>query len=152
MTTPATPPAVRLHADKNLDKSITAARLQARRDSVTIVLEKGVPRRDGTIRRIPILEITPHGDVLEVPAAMLRVPNAQRVTEADFDRRQGLMNARASRGHDNFARLIEDSHNYLQAAAELRADYRRQQAHKQAARANRHTTTQLDRHQVKPAA
>lgn len=144
MTSSATPLFVRLAADKNIDKTIAKARHGARTSGLLHIIEKEVARRDGSLRRIPILEVTPAGDVLEVPAAPLRVMTAQHITDADLDRRMGRMNARAARGHDNFARIMEDTRNYLQAAADLARDYRQQRQHRQAARTNRHTTTQTD--------
>lgn len=142
MTT--TTPVVRLAADKNIDKSITAARTLARRDGVTVIIEKGVARRDGSIRRIPILEVSPKGDVWEVPAPALRVSIAQRLTEVDINRRIFGMNARAAAGHERLDKLVSDSRNYLAAAAEHARTYRQQQQHTRNARANRNTTAMLD--------
>lgn len=157
MNTIATPPVVRLEADKNLDRSINLARLRAKKEGATVFIEKGIARRDGSIRRIPILEVTPQGDVLEVPAATLRTPIAQQVLEQDIVRHQGGLNARATRGHDRLVRVITDSMNYLKAATEHRLALKQRQHqqrprvapgtpavhHSQEARANRHTTTLL---------
>lgn len=114
--THSAPPAVYLDELKNLDKTIDLARLGARKDHVTVIVQRLRTTKRGDVRRSPILEITPAGDVLEIPAPRLRTPISTSLSEADLLHRTGRMNVRSGEGHVRFAELVKVSRDYIAAA------------------------------------
>lgn len=116
MTAPAAGGTVRLPETRNIERLIA----QARRDRCIIVLERMTARRDGTTRTTPVLEITPHGDVWEIPPPRMTVPLLDRLIHTDLDYHAGCMNRRAAAGHARIAKLVIDSRDYMNAEAEHR--------------------------------
>lgn len=88
-----------------------------------MIIERTVPRRDGSTRRIPIIEITPSGDIREIDAPPLRVTIMDHLLEANASRYYGVttgMNIAARKGHEAIAELVKVSADYLAAAREAR--------------------------------
>jgi hypothetical protein len=112
------PPVVYLDAGKNLDKTIDLARFGARKDRVNVVIQRTLTTKKGDTRRIPILEITSEGNVMEIPAPRLRTPISALLTEADLAYRAGHMNIAKSNGHARFAEAVKVSRDYMAAKAE----------------------------------
>jgi hypothetical protein len=67
--------------DRNVDRQILKARATAIKDKVRVLIERTTKR--GT--RIPVLEITPQGDIREVPAPALRVSLRERMNDLFTD-------------------------------------------------------------------
>lgn len=107
---------VRLPLEKRLDRQIDICRFGARRDHVTVIIERHTTRKDGSVRRTPILELTPDGDIREIDAAPLRVAIAAHMADAHLTYLEGGMNARASAGHERFNELSRQSADYIAAA------------------------------------
>lgn len=76
VTRPTPGSVVRLPADKNLDKQIDYCRFGARNHGVTVVIEKQSPTKAGHVRRTPIMEVTPAGDIREITVPTMRTPMA----------------------------------------------------------------------------
>ncbi len=119
MTQP-TPITVHLPAEKNLDRQIEVCRHTARKDQVTVIIERSVERRDGSKRVIPILEITPAGDVREIEVNTFRVSVLEHTALAHLDYLDGRMNRRAAEGHARLNELGRVSADYLAADRESR--------------------------------
>lgn len=140
LATKATTPVVCLPEEKNLDKQLSAARIRAQREHTTFIIERTLTRRDGSARRIPILEITPKGDLLEVPAPRLRVSLGARF---DWDMSHKRVNNPLTDGRAVMSYLMKMSREYLAAEAEYRQQNSRNKNHQRAARRNANTTTML---------
>ena len=111
------PPVVCLDETKNLDKTITLARFGARKDHVTVVIQRTRVTKRGDTRRTPILEVTPAGDVLEISAPRLRTPISAFLTDSP-------LNVRAGKGQTRFAEVVKMSRDYVAAEAEQEANRR----------------------------
>ena len=85
-----------------------------------MIIERTVARRDGTPRHIPIVEITPGGDIREIDARPLRVSLLTHTALAHLDYLDGRMNARAAEGHRQLNELGRISADYLAAERESR--------------------------------
>jgi hypothetical protein len=140
---PAVAPFVCLTESKNLDKDITLARFGAKKDRVRVVIQRTLQTRSGDTRRIPILEVTPAGDIVEVLAPTLRTPVSVRLVEADLDFRTGGMNRRARVGHNLFTEMVKISRDYLNAESEHEGNRRQRRQHERNARQNINTTSML---------
>lgn len=105
---------VRMPLEKKLDRQIDICRLGARKDRVAVVIEREVKHKgSGTIiRREPVIEITPDGDVREFDAPRLRTrmhtaiandrmqqlaAEATRMIEADRRRKDAKRGKRKAR-------------------------------------------------------
>jgi hypothetical protein len=107
---------VHFRAEKNLDKQIDLCRFGAQKDNVTVIIERVTERRDGTFRRTPLLEITPHGDVLEVPAARMRITLMEHAASAHLLYLEGGMNKQAAESHARLNELNRTTQDYIEAA------------------------------------
>lgn len=96
-TAPAQTTIVRLAEERNLDRQIDICRKGAIRDRVRVIIER--PTKRGT--KIPVLEITPQGDIREVPAPALKTPIRLLVKHVMTD--ETLLPNRAAL--DGYARL-----------------------------------------------
>jgi hypothetical protein len=119
VTTP-TPLIVRLPAEKNLDRQLDVCRHTAKREKATVVIERVVERRDGSKQRIPILAVTPEGDIREMDAPALRVRLLDHTALAHLDYLEGGMNKRSAEGHALLNELGRQSQDYLDAERESR--------------------------------
>lgn len=65
---------VRLAEERKLDRQLDYCRFGARKDNARVIIERTVTSKNPhvPVRRVPILEITPDGDVREVPAPTLK--------------------------------------------------------------------------------
>jgi len=100
---------VRLPLERNFDKQLDLCRFGARKDGVTVVIERAITRRNGDVRHVPVVTITPTGDIEETVASPLTVYSLQHIAEAQRLRDAGGMNARATRGHDRFLALHREA-------------------------------------------
>lgn len=143
----AATPVVYLDAKKNLDKDIDLARFGARKDHVTVILQRVFTTQKGNLRRTPILEITPKGDLLEILAPRLRTPIHEHLADADIAFRLGDMNRARAEGHLHFATLVKVSRDFLAAKRDWEASEANQKQPKgsfeREARRNKNTTTML---------
>lgn len=138
------PTTVYLRAERNIDKVIDLARFGARKDKVTVVIQRTITTRRGDIKQVPLLEVTPTGDVQEIMAHPLRASITARLTEADLDYRDAGMNKRAAAGHEHFARLVKLSRDYMAAEREHEQNRRLRRRHNRDARRNANTAVLLD--------
>lgn len=139
----AVPPVVYLDERRNLDKTIDLARFGARKDHVTVIIQRTLTTRKGDPRRVPILQITPQGDIREIAVPTLRTPISASLADADFRYRTGQMNARQRAGHAAFTELVKLARDYVAAKAEHEQNRKQRRQHKQDARRNANTTTML---------
>lgn len=79
-TQPATT-TIHLSEENNLDRQIDICRKGATRDHVRVIIERTTKR--GT--KIPLIEITPQGDIREVDAPTLRTPIRELVKHVMSD-------------------------------------------------------------------
>lgn len=112
-------------AEKNLDKQIDHLRTRAKKDGITMIIEQITQRRDGSPRRVPIVEITPTGDIREIDAPALRVPLIDHTALAHLDYLDGRMNKRAAEGHARLNELGRITHDYIVAAREAYSSTRK---------------------------
>lgn len=117
-TVSATPPVVYLDETRNIDKTIDLARFGARKDHVTVIIQRTLINRKGDPRRIPVLEITPDGDIREIVAPRLRTPISVLLADADFRHRTGQMNVRQATGHVALVNLVQRARDYVAAKTE----------------------------------
>lgn len=92
---------VRLPEERNMNRLIDIVRLGARRDNAMVIIERHIGNR-----RVPVLEVTPEGDLCEVPAARLRTTIGAHMSEQHFRALTGQMNKRATAGHFTWERMV----------------------------------------------
>lgn len=114
MTQP-TPITIHIPAGKNFDRQIEVCRHTARKEKATVIIERSVERRDGSKRVIPIMEITPNGDVREIEVNTFRVSVLEHTALAHLDYLDGRMNRRAAEGHARLNELGRVSADYIAA-------------------------------------
>ena len=109
------PAIVRIIEKGNLDRTVGVARTTARRDNRTVLIERAIKRRDGSELLVPVLEITPGGDIREVSPPSLRVSLGDRFLHhfESIDPTSRWMNFL-----HNMANMVIQSRDYLQAEAE----------------------------------
>lgn len=113
---------MRLPEEKRLDKQIEICRFGAKRDNVTVLIERPHVRKTGETIMTPILEISPAGDIAEVLAPTLRTPIRIHMHDQHVRYLEGSMNAGMRAGHERLGDLVEDTRDTL---ATERADSQR---------------------------
>lgn len=97
---------VRLREERKLDKQIDYSRFGARRDKVTVLIERTVGDRT-----LPVLEITPMGDIREISAPTLRTP-IHRLFQEQYQR---IDNYGAIDAKHRFALMVGEAHAIVEA-------------------------------------
>jgi hypothetical protein len=126
LKTTTTTTIIRLPEEKKLDKQIDICRFGAKRDNVTVLIERTITRKDGSTNTFPIFEITPAGDLREVPPPSLKATIGARMREQHVRYLEGEMNAGMTAGHERLDALVGDSRDALAA------DRRRREARSKA--------------------
>lgn len=113
---------IRLPEEKKLDKQIDICRFGAKRDNVTVLIERTITRKDGSTSTFPILEITPQGDLRETPPLGLRVTIGALMTCQHVRYLEGEMNVAMAEGHEKLDILVGQSRDILADARRRRSE------------------------------
>lgn len=124
---------VRIREERKLDKQIDYCRFGAKRDKVTVLIE-----RMAGDRTIPVLEITPMGDIREIPAPTLRTP-IHRLFQEQYSR---IDNYGAIDAKHRFALMVGEAHAIVEAERRDSKERRARRDAKKAERAKRYRPTQ----------
>ncbi len=95
---------IHLPEDRNIERQIAKARITAIKDKVRILIERTTKR--GT--KIPVMEITPQGDVREVPSPALKVTVRERMNSL-FSDPTLRPNTRATDGYMGISMLVAEA-------------------------------------------
>jgi hypothetical protein len=97
---------VHLPEERDMDRLIKVAKYGAKRDNVTVVIERRVADR-----RTPLLQVSPDGRVKAIPASTLRVTVKDRLrASANINR-----NVAATKGLARFSSLGAEAERVLAA-------------------------------------
>ena len=115
MTTPRPTPGtiIRLPLEKKLDRQLDIARHGALTDRCTVVIERTRTDRHGNAITTPVIEVSPHGDINEIPVPTLRTPLLDLFKAQYAQSLTGDVNEQAARGIDRMTVIAAEAEHQI---------------------------------------
>lgn len=144
MTQPLTPhptadpgSVVHLPIERKLDRQLDVCRHGAKTDRCTVVIERRRTDRAGNVHSTPVIEITPEGDVNEIPVATMRTSLGELFKAQYLDSLDGACSETSARAIDRMTRIAAESEHEIatlvtQARQRAKKDRERRDRQRQA--------------------